>query len=57
LLQVPVKAADAESPAHYPEEWKASLAGYLSRMWHQDVQNRKEQIEFRKEEIHGSGIA
>jgi hypothetical protein len=57
LLQVPVKAVDAQSPAYYPEKWKASLAGYLSSMWHQGVPNRKEQIELRKEEIHGSGIA
>jgi hypothetical protein len=57
LLRLPVKAVDAQSPADYPEKWKASPAGYLSRMWHQGVPNRKEQIEFRKEATHGSGIA
>jgi hypothetical protein len=42
LCEVPRQERDENPQEHHDEEWQAGYSGCLSRMWHQDVQDRKE---------------
>jgi hypothetical protein len=38
---MPRQEGNERPQEHYHEKWQASNSGYLSDMWHKDVQNRK----------------